>query len=61
MTIDTSPAAASLDATEVEKFSKMAAEWWTPTGKFGVLHKFNPVRLAYIKRSEERRVGKECA
>lgn len=41
--------AASLDPAEVEKFSKMAAEWWNPKGKFGVLHKFNPVRLAWIK------------
>jgi 2-polyprenyl-6-hydroxyphenyl methylase / 3-demethylubiquinone-9 3-methyltransferase len=41
--------AASLDPAEVEKFSKIAAEWWNPKGKFGVLHVFNPVRLAYIK------------
>ncbi len=41
--------AASLDPSEVEKFSKMAAEWWNPNGKFGVLHKFNPVRLTWIK------------
>ena len=27
----------------------MAAEWWNPKGKFGVLHKFNPVRLDYIR------------
>jgi 2-polyprenyl-6-hydroxyphenyl methylase / 3-demethylubiquinone-9 3-methyltransferase len=40
---------ASLDPAEVEKFSKMAAEWWNPKGKFGVLHVFNPVRLHYIK------------
>ena len=47
---DMNPAtAASLDPSEVEKFSKMAAEWWNPKGKFGVLHVFNPVRLAYIK------------
>ncbi len=43
------PAAASLDPAEVEKFSRIAAEWWDPTGKFGVLHKFNPVRLTYIR------------
>jgi len=42
-------AAATLDPAEVEKFSKLAAEWWNPKGKFGVLHRFNPVRLAYIK------------
>lgn len=41
--------APSLDPAEVEKFSKIAAEWWNPKGKFGVLHVFNPVRLAYIK------------
>ncbi len=49
MTIDTKPSLSSLDPAEVEKFSKLAAEWWNPAGKFGVLHKFNPVRLTYIK------------
>ena len=39
----------SLDPAEVEKFSKIAAEWWDPKGKFGILHVFNPVRLAWIK------------
>ena len=42
-------ASPSLDAEEVEKFSRLAAEWWDPHGKFAVLHKFNPVRLAYIR------------
>ena len=45
----TAAAAPSLDPAEVEKFSKLAAEWWNPKGKFGVLHVFNPVRLAWIK------------
>lgn len=57
MTIDTSKAFSSLDPAEVEKFSKMAAEWWNPKGKFGVLHKFNPVRLAYIKEQVCARLG----
>ncbi len=39
----------SVDPTEVEKFSKMAAEWWDPSGKFAPLHKFNPVRLAFLR------------
>ncbi len=39
----------SIDADEVARFSALAAEWWDPKGKFGVLHKFNPVRLAYIR------------
>lgn len=33
----------------MDRFSAMAAEWWSPTGKFKPLHKFNPVRLAYIR------------
>lgn len=39
----------SIDPEQVERFSALAAEWWDPKGKFGVLHKFNPVRLAYIR------------
>ncbi|WOI54142.1 bifunctional 2-polyprenyl-6-hydroxyphenol methylase/3-demethylubiquinol 3-O-methyltransferase UbiG [Parvularcula sp. LCG005] len=39
----------TIDPAEVDKFSKMAAEWWDPTGKFKPLHKFNPVRLTLIK------------
>jgi 2-polyprenyl-6-hydroxyphenyl methylase/3-demethylubiquinone-9 3-methyltransferase len=39
----------SIDAAEVERFSKIAAEWWDPKGKFAPLHKFNPTRLAFIR------------
>lgn len=39
----------TIDQSEVDRFSAMAAEWWNPTGKFKPLHKFNPVRLAYIR------------
>ena len=41
--------ATTIDDAEVARFSAIAAEWWSPTGKFRPLHKFNPVRLAYIK------------
>ncbi|HEY1632365.1 MAG TPA: bifunctional 2-polyprenyl-6-hydroxyphenol methylase/3-demethylubiquinol 3-O-methyltransferase UbiG [Rhizomicrobium sp.] len=41
--------APSVDASEVAKFSAMAAEWWDPAGKFAPLHKFNPVRLKFIR------------
>ena len=34
---------------EIEKFSKIAEEWWDPNGKFKPLHKFNPSRIQYIK------------
>lgn len=39
----------SIDPAEVETFSRIAAEWWDPRGKFGPLHKFNPVRLGFIR------------
>lgn len=39
----------SIDPDEVEKFSRMAAEWWDPDSKFKPLHKFNPARIAYIR------------
>jgi 2-polyprenyl-6-hydroxyphenyl methylase/3-demethylubiquinone-9 3-methyltransferase len=40
----------SVDPAEIEKFSRLASEWWDPQSKFKPLHKFNPVRLAYIKQ-----------
>ena len=39
----------TVDPDEVARFSAMAAEWWDPTGKFRPLHRFNPVRLAYVR------------
>jgi len=39
----------SVNKKEIEKFSKMAEEWWDPNGKFKPLHKFNPIRIRYIK------------
>lgn len=39
----------TIDQGEIERFSRIAAEWWDPAGKFRPLHKFNPVRLAYIR------------
>ena len=39
----------SVNKKEIEKFSKIAAEWWDPEGKFKPLHKFNPIRIQYIK------------
>ena len=41
----------SVNKKEIEKFSKMAAEWWDPSGKFKPLHKFNPIRIQYIKEN----------
>jgi 2-polyprenyl-6-hydroxyphenyl methylase/3-demethylubiquinone-9 3-methyltransferase len=52
-------AATTLDPAEVAKFSAMAAEWWNPKGKFGVLHKFNPVRLNFIRETALAHFGRD--
>ena len=39
----------SVDPAEVERFADMAGEWWDPSGKFAPLHRFNPVRLEFIR------------
>jgi len=39
----------TINKEEIEKFSKIAEEWWNPTGKFKPLHKFNPIRISYIR------------
>jgi 2-polyprenyl-6-hydroxyphenyl methylase / 3-demethylubiquinone-9 3-methyltransferase len=43
------PAAGTIDRDEVARFSRVAAQWWNPRGPMAALHKFNPVRLAYIR------------
>ena len=39
----------TVNIKEINKFNKIADEWWDPEGKFKPLHKFNPVRIKYIK------------
>ena len=39
----------TIDKTEIEKFSKLAEDWWNPKGKFQPLHLFNPARIKFIK------------
>ena len=41
----------TINKKEIEKFSKIAEEWWNPEGKFKPLHKFNPIRINYIKEN----------
>ena len=41
----------TINKKEIEKFSKIAEEWWDPAGKFKPLHKFNPIRISYIKEN----------
>ena len=51
--------APSIDPGEVAKFSAMAAEWWDPAGKFAPLHKFNPVRLGFIRDTAGAHFGRQ--
>ena len=41
----------TINKTEINKFDKLATEWWNPEGSFKPLHKFNPIRIKYIKDS----------
>ena len=41
----------TINYKEIEKFSNLSDEWWNPDGKFKPIHKFNPVRIKYIKEN----------
>lgn len=54
------PRLSTVDEAEVARFSAIAAEWWSPTGKFKPLHRFNPVRIAYVRDALCRRFGRDA-
>jgi 2-polyprenyl-6-hydroxyphenyl methylase/3-demethylubiquinone-9 3-methyltransferase len=56
-----SPATGTVDPSEIERFSALAAEWWNPAGKFRPLHKFNPARVEFIKRKACEHFGRDFA
>jgi 2-polyprenyl-6-hydroxyphenyl methylase / 3-demethylubiquinone-9 3-methyltransferase len=47
--MSTLPSNASIDPAEVAKFSELAGQWWDPGGKMAILHRFNRVRLGFIR------------
>ncbi|WP_271084728.1 bifunctional 2-polyprenyl-6-hydroxyphenol methylase/3-demethylubiquinol 3-O-methyltransferase UbiG [Brevundimonas sp. NIBR11] len=49
---------ASIDPADVARFSAQAAEWWDAKGPFAPLHKFNPARLTFIRRSLAEHFGR---
>jgi 2-polyprenyl-6-hydroxyphenyl methylase/3-demethylubiquinone-9 3-methyltransferase len=49
----------TLDREEVDRFTKLAGEWWDAQGPFRQLHRINPVRLAYIRDQLCRRSGRD--
>jgi 2-polyprenyl-6-hydroxyphenyl methylase / 3-demethylubiquinone-9 3-methyltransferase len=55
-----STAASSIDPADVARFSAIADQWWDPNGKFAPLHRFNPVRLDFIREQALARFGREA-
>jgi 2-polyprenyl-6-hydroxyphenyl methylase / 3-demethylubiquinone-9 3-methyltransferase len=55
------PAAGTIDQEEVARFSRVAGQWWNPRGPMAALHKFNPVRLAYIRDRAAAHFGRDPA
>lgn len=51
----------TISAEEVEKFSRIADEWWDPHGKFAPLHKINPLRLGYIEQQIHQHLQKNIS
>jgi 2-polyprenyl-6-hydroxyphenyl methylase/3-demethylubiquinone-9 3-methyltransferase len=52
-------AESTVDAAEIERFSRLAADWWNPRGAMAPLHKFNPVRLGYIRDQAVMHFGRD--
>ncbi len=50
----------TLDREEVERFSRLASEWWNPTGKFRPLHQIGPPRLSFIRDSSVERFSRDA-
>ena len=53
-------AASSIDPTDVARFSAIAEAWWDPNGKFAPLHRFNPVRLDFIREQALAQFGRDA-
>lgn len=52
-------ASGTINQGEVDKFDRLAAEWWNPKGKFKPLHKFNPVRLTFLRETLATHFGRD--
>jgi 2-polyprenyl-6-hydroxyphenyl methylase/3-demethylubiquinone-9 3-methyltransferase len=53
-------AESTVDKAQVARFSRLAGDWWNPRGPMAALHKFNPVRLAYIRDQAAARFGRDA-
>ena len=48
----------TINQEEIQKFSRLAEEWWDVSGKFKPLHMFNPIRIEYILEKIQIILGK---
>ena len=55
-----STSAGTVDRDEVARFSRLAGQWWDPHGPMAALHKFNPVRLAYVRDRAAEHFGRDA-
>ena len=46
---DATVANVTIRPEEAAHFSRLAKDWWDPAGSSAMLHRLNPVRLAYIR------------
>src|SRR5580700_7325652 len=53
-------ARSTIDEAEVAQFSRLSGQWWDPHGPMAMLHKFNPVRLAYIRDRAAAHFGRDA-
>lgn len=51
--------ASTVDAGEIERFSRIAGEWWDENGKFAPLHRLNPARIGFIRDRVAAHYGRE--
>jgi len=51
--------ARTIDPEEVARFSRLSGQWWDPRGPMTALHRFNPVRLAYIRDRAAEHFGRD--
>ena len=50
----------SIDPADVARFSAQAAEWWDAKGPFAPLHRFNPARLGFVRRTAVEHFGRDA-
>ena len=53
------PSAGTIDEAEIARFSRLSGQWWDARGPWATLHKFNPVRLVYIRDHAAEHFGRD--